>query len=76
MKVFLPYLTYDTVFDNSRIQQVLGEAPAPFTQYCFGLFEFATEGGFAYPYQPWPDDVAAFRDSKASAAASALSAGE
>ena len=58
MKVFLPYLTYDTVFDNTRIQKVLGHAPAPFTEYCFHLFKFATEGNFKYPYKPWPADVA------------------
>lgn len=58
MKVFLPYLTYNTVFDNSRIQKVLGGAPVAFTDYCFGLFKFATEGNFKYPYKPWPDNVA------------------
>jgi thioester reductase-like protein len=58
MKVFLPYLTYDTVFDNTRIQKVLGGPPTPFTEYCFGLFKFATEGNFKYPYKPWPEDVA------------------
>lgn len=57
MKVFLPYLTYDTVFDNTRIQKVLGHAPAPFPAYCAGLFKFATEGNFKYPYKPWPEDV-------------------
>jgi thioester reductase-like protein len=58
MKVFLPYLIYDTVFDNTRIQKVLGGAPASFTEYCFPLFKFATEGNFKYPYKPWPTDVA------------------
>lgn len=57
MKVFLPYLVYDTVFDNTRIQKVLGGAPTPFTDYCFHLFKFATEGNFKYPYKPWPEDV-------------------
>ena len=58
MKVFLPYLAYDTVFDNTRIQRVLGGAPTPFTEYCFDLFEFATRSHFKFPYQPWPADVA------------------
>jgi thioester reductase-like protein len=58
MKVFLPYLAYDTVFDNSRIHKVLGTAPAPFTEYCYGLFEFATRSNFKYPYKAWPEDVA------------------
>jgi thioester reductase-like protein len=59
MKVFFPYITYDTVFDNSRIQKVLGRAPAPFTDYCAALYEFATKGGFKYSYKPWPSDVQA-----------------
>jgi nucleoside-diphosphate-sugar epimerase len=59
MKVFLPYLTYDTVFDNTRIQKVLGGPPAAFPEYCFQLFEFATKGNFKYPYKPWPEDLAA-----------------
>ena len=58
MKVFLPYLAYDTVFDNSRIKKVLGRAPTPFTTYAFDLFKFATEGNFKFPYKPWPSDVA------------------
>jgi hypothetical protein len=58
MKVFLPYLAYDTVFDNTRIQRVLGAAPTPFTDYCFDLFKFATESNFKYPYKPWPEDAA------------------
>ena len=41
MKVFWPYITYDTVFDNSRIQKVLGHAPAHFTDYCAPLGPFA-----------------------------------
>jgi hypothetical protein len=73
MKVFLPYLAYDTVFDNTRIQKVLGHAPASFTDYCFGLFKFATEGNFKYPYKPWPADVAqAARDAGTSASSAQL----
>ena len=33
--------------------------PRRFTDYCYGLFKFATEGNFKYPYKPWPEDVAA-----------------
>jgi thioester reductase-like protein len=65
MKVFLPYLAYDTVFDNSRIQKVLGTAPASFTDYCFGLFNFATRGNFKYPYKAWPEDAAKAASDKA-----------
>ena len=59
MKVFLPYLTYDTVFDNARIVEELGEKPAPFSDYAYGLYHFATETRFRYPYLPWPDDAVA-----------------
>src|SRR5262249_39632262 len=31
LKVFLPYLVWDTVFDNSRVVAELGRAPAPFS---------------------------------------------
>lgn len=56
-KVFLPYLTFDVVFDNSRIVEHLGESPVPFSDYCFDLFEFAERDGFTYTYTPWPDGV-------------------
>ncbi len=59
MKVFFPYITYDTVFDNTRIQKVLGHAPALFTDYCAPLYDVATKGKFKYPYRPWPSDVQA-----------------
>jgi thioester reductase-like protein len=55
MKVFLPYLTYNTVFENSRIVAELGRAPAPFTSYAYGLLRFAVDGGFRYPHLPWPE---------------------
>ena len=54
MKVFLPYLTYNTVFDNARVVTETGRAPVPFSQYCFPLFKFAREGRFTYPYRSWP----------------------
>lgn len=54
MKVFLPYLTFNTVFDNARIVSETGRSPAPFSQYCFPLFKFSKENHFAYPYRPWP----------------------
>ncbi len=57
MKVFWPYLTYDTVFDNRRIVDALGHAPAPFTEYAHGLLRFAVDGKFTYPYRPWPHDA-------------------
>jgi thioester reductase-like protein len=54
LKVFLPYLTFNTVFGNDRVREELGEGPVPFDRYASGLFRFATEGKFTYPYQPWP----------------------
>lgn len=55
LKVFLPYLTYDTVFDNRRVVEALGHAPRPFTEYCYPLLRFAVSSGFTYPHRPLPD---------------------
>lgn len=55
LKVFLPYLTFNTVFDNSRVQEELGKSPRPFSEYAYPLFCFAKKGKFTYPYQPWPE---------------------
>ena len=61
MKVFMPYLTFNTVFDNSNVVEELGEEPVQFDHYAYPLLRFAVDGGFKYPYQPWPgepgDDV-------------------
>ena len=57
LKVFLPYLVWDTVFHNTRVVAELGRAPAPFSSYCFPLFHFARETRFRYPYRNWPDDA-------------------
>jgi hypothetical protein len=54
MKVFLPYLTWNTVFDNSRVILELGRKPVPFSQYSFPLLRFSREHNFTYPYQQWP----------------------
>jgi thioester reductase-like protein len=54
LKVFLPYLVWNTVFDNSRVVAELGRAPEPFSKYCFPLLQFARENHFAYPYRGWP----------------------
>jgi thioester reductase-like protein len=53
VRVFLPYLTFDTVFDNTRVKDELGEAPVAFTRYAYALYRFAREGRFTYPYVPW-----------------------
>jgi long-chain acyl-CoA synthetase len=59
MKVFLPYLTWNTVFDNTRIIREIGRKPVPFSQYSFPLLRFSREHNFEYPYQPWPESTRA-----------------
>jgi thioester reductase-like protein len=54
MKVFLPYLVWNTVFDNTRVVSELGAKPAPFSQYSFPLLKFSRENNFEYQYEPWP----------------------
>ena len=53
LKVFLPYLYWNTVFDDSRVVAEMGAAPAPFTQYCYPLLKFSRENHFKYPYVDW-----------------------
>ena len=57
MKVFMPYLTFNTVFDNTRVTTELGRKPVPFSQYSFPLLRFSRETNFTYPYQDWPAQV-------------------
>ena len=54
MKVFLPYLMWNTVFDNTRVTSELGRKPVPFSQYSYPLLEFSRENEFKYQYEPWP----------------------
>jgi thioester reductase-like protein len=54
MKVFLPYLVWNTVFDNGRVVEEMGRRPAPFSQYCFPLLKFSRENNFLYKYRDWP----------------------
>jgi long-chain acyl-CoA synthetase len=57
LKVFLPYLFWNTVFDNQRITAELGRAPARFSDYSLALLRFATTTRFQYPYKDWPATV-------------------
>ena len=57
-KVFLPYITYDTVFDNSRVCAELGKKPTPFDAYCAPLYRWAKSENFKYPYKPLPENIA------------------
>jgi thioester reductase-like protein len=54
MKVFMPYLTFNTVFDNTRVTAELGRKPVPFSQYSYPLLKFSRETNFTYPYRNWP----------------------
>ena len=58
LKVFWPYLTWNTVFDNSRVVAELGEAPAKFSDYGYPLLMFSRKNKFRYPAKPWPQLVA------------------
>ena len=53
LKVFLPYLVWNTVFDNSRVVAEMGSRPAPFSDYCYPLLRFARENHFQYKYRDW-----------------------
>lgn len=57
MKVFLPYLVWNTVFDNRRVTAELGKRPVAFSEYCYPLLKFSGENNFSYRYQPWPRAV-------------------
>jgi thioester reductase-like protein len=54
LKVFMPYLLWNTVFDNTRVTQELGRKPVPFSQYSYPLLTFSRETNFTFPYQDWP----------------------
>jgi thioester reductase-like protein len=57
MKVFMPYLTFNTIFDNTRVIAELGCKPVPFSQYSYPLLKFSRETNFTYPYREWPAKV-------------------
>ena len=55
LKVFWPYLNWNTVFDNSRVVAELGgEEPAKFSTYAHPLLKFSRENKFRYPAKSWP----------------------
>lgn len=63
LKVFLPYITFDTVFDNSRIVKELGQSPVPFVDYCGGLYEWAKKSNYTYSYKtPSADALRAWNE--------------
>ena len=58
LKVFWPYLDWNTVFDNSRVVSEMGGVPpAKFTTYAHRLLKFSRENKFRYPAKPWPSNL-------------------
>lgn len=53
--VFWPYVTFDTVLDNTRATRELGTHPTPITTYGVELYRFAKSVGYRYPYAPLPE---------------------
>jgi nucleoside-diphosphate-sugar epimerase len=72
LKVFMPYLVWDTVFENSRVVAEMGRAPEPFSKYCYPLLRFSRDHHFSYPYQPWPVSAVAVAEKMATAGVGAL----
>ncbi|HEX5136443.1 MAG TPA: SDR family oxidoreductase [Planctomycetota bacterium] len=56
LQVFMPYLTYNTVFDNARVVGALGRKPARFPEYCARLLTWCLAHKFEYPYVDLPAD--------------------
>jgi thioester reductase-like protein len=70
LKVFWPYLDWNTVFDNSRVVAELGETPAKFSTYAHALLKFSRENKFRYPAKPWPSGASVATNSTARGAGS------
>ena len=54
LKVFLPYLVWNTVFDNRRVVAEMGSRPERFSEYCYPLLRFSRENHFNYKYSELP----------------------
>ncbi len=54
LKVFMPYLVWNTVFDNTRVAAEMGPKPTPFSEYSYPLLQFSRENHFTYHYLEWP----------------------
>jgi thioester reductase-like protein len=67
LKVFMPYLVWDTVFDNSRVVGEMSRAPESFSRYCYPLMRFSRDCRFSYPYREWPAGVVSVREDAAAA---------
>jgi nucleoside-diphosphate-sugar epimerase len=65
LKVFWPYLDWNTVFDNSRVVAELGETPAKFSTYAAPLLKYSRENKFHFPAKPWPANASAGKNAAA-----------
>jgi thioester reductase-like protein len=65
LKVFWPYLDWNTVFDNARVVAELGEAPAKFSTYAAPLLKYSRENKFHFPAKPWPSSLSAEKNAAA-----------
>ncbi|MFQ5695570.1 MAG: SDR family oxidoreductase [Terriglobia bacterium] len=54
LKVFFPYLVWNTVFDNARVVSEMGRRPVPFSEYSYPLLKFSVQNRFTYNYREWP----------------------
>jgi len=54
LKVFLPYLVWNTVFDNRRVVSEMGARPAKFSEYCYPLLRFSRDNNFTYKFSDLP----------------------
>jgi len=54
LQVFMPYLTFNTVFDNTRVVKALGRKPVSFPVYCAALLRWCLDHKFEYPYADLP----------------------
>lgn len=58
ISVFLPYIAWDTVFDNTRAVSELGVAPVPFDQYCGPLYTWSKANKFEFHPKPLSKEAA------------------
>jgi len=70
LKVFWPYLDWNTVFDNSRVIEEMGEEPAKFSSYAYRLLRWSRENKFKYPVKSWPADAGVASEKPAGSAVS------
>jgi thioester reductase-like protein len=75
LKVFMPYLTWDTVFDNERVVAEMGRRPEPFSKYCYPLLRFSRDCRFSYPYLDWPKSTPNVSHEETEAAAAGRAGG-